>query len=123
MSYLIVLLILISPSLAPRTGAVQESAPQSAQQPEIKQQSKRPTPATGKSKSNPPAKKPNQNTEAPKPNPAPAEPPVTKPEAPKGENVPSNATEKPKEKTPSDWWIVYLTGALVFVGVCQIIAM
>jgi len=48
---------------------------------------------------------------------------VTKPEAAKSEAIPANTTEKPKEKTPSDWWIVYLTGALVFVGACQIIAM
>src|SRR5260370_13501452 len=112
MSYIIVLLILISPSFAPCIRAVQESEPQSQQPAQL---SKRPTPTTGKSKINPPAKKPNQNTEAPKPNAAPAEPPVTKPEAPKGASVPANTSDKPEKKTAPDS-LGGVNGGLVAVG-------
>lgn len=125
MPYLIALFLLIS-NLGPST--VQEStqspaqsAPQTGQP--SKQELKRPTPGTGKSESNPPRKKPEQNAEASKPNPAPAEPPVANPEAEKSESVTTNTTEKPDTKTPSEWWTIGLTGALVFLGLCQLIAM
>jgi hypothetical protein len=89
----------------------------------VAQESDRPTPSLRESKSNPPSKKPGQNTQAPKTNTAPSKEPLTIPQAPKSEAVPADTPDKTEKKTSPDWWIVYLTGALVFVGVCQIIAM
>src|SRR5207302_3634036 len=87
------------------------------------EKSDRPTPSLREGKSNPPSKKSDQNAQAPQSNKTTPEEPVTKPQAQKNESVPSNAPEKPENKTSSDWWIVYLTGALVFVGLGQLGAM
>ncbi|MGC1493268.1 MAG: hypothetical protein WA798_18025 [Candidatus Acidiferrum sp.] len=87
------------------------------------QQSERPAPSLGESKGNPPPAKTDQNGQTAKPEQKVSQEPVTKSEAQKNEAVSTNAPEQSEKKPSSDWWIVYLTAALVFVGLCQLIAM
>jgi hypothetical protein len=87
------------------------------------QESDRPRPGARESKSNPPTKQTDPNSQNSKSNTEPPSEAGPESQTPKNEAVPANTQHKAEQKTSTDWWIVYLTGALVFVGICQIVAM
>jgi len=49
--------------------------------------------------------------------------PVAQVDSPQTKSPPAIVADGNDKKASSDWWLVCFTGALVFVGVCQIIAM
>jgi hypothetical protein len=78
---------------------------------------------SAKSKDNPPLNQSKDDTKKAAQNKQSSQESVVAPQCPQSQTKASDAVANTHQKTSAEWWVVFLTGALVAVGTCQIIAM